>query len=149
MNNLNHLFKNKKINLLKNNQYTTLKELGISLLWFLFWIIVYGICVFIYPELVFVPMLLNLPLASFFCLGIILQFISILVFQYSESYDILVKIIVFILTFISNFTYRQILFKDSPYWKKRLKFRFIEFWIWLIPWLIIVIFLGGIVRLTQ
>lgn len=149
MNNLNNLFQQKQIQPSKHNKFPIIKSLGISLLWFIFWILIYGICVFIQPELVFFPMLLNLPLASFFCLGIILQFLSIFIFQYPESYDVLVKIIVFFLTFSTNFVYRQILFRDSMYLKKRLKFRLIEFFIWLIPWLIIVIFLGGIVHLTQ
>lgn len=149
MNNLNHLFQKKQIQLLQNYQIITLKDLGISLLWFVFWFLIYGISVSIRLELVFFPMILNLPLASFFCLGIILQFLSILVFQYHESYDILVKIIVFIITFFVNFIYRQILFKDPPYLQKRLKFRVIEFGIWLIPWLILMILLGGIVNLTQ
>lgn len=149
MNNLNHLFQQKQIQPSQNNKFNTFRQLGISLLWFLFWMLIYAICVFIQPELVFLPMLLNLPLASFFCLGIILQFLSIFLFQYPESYDILVKIIVFFLTFYANFVYRQILFRDSLYLKKRLKFRLMEFFIWLIPWLIAVIFLGGIVGLTQ
>lgn len=149
MNNFNNLFQQKQIQPFKNNLFNIIKQLGISLLWFLFWMLIYGICVFIQPELVFLPMLLNLPLASFFCLGIILQFLSIFIFQYPESYDILVKITVFILTFVANFIYRQVIFKDSNYLKKRLKFRLIEFFIWLIPWLIIIIIFGGIVGLTQ
>lgn len=149
MNNLNNLFQPKQVQLSTNHQFQIIKQLGISLLWFVFWILIYGLSIFIEPELVFLPMLLNLPLASFFCLGIILQFLSILIFQYPESYDILVKIIVFVLTFSANFIYRQILFKDSPYLKKRLKFRLIEFCIWLIPWLILSILLGGIMSLVQ
>lgn len=38
----------------------------IALLWFIFWMLIYTISVFIQPELIFIPMIFNLPLACFF-----------------------------------------------------------------------------------
>jgi len=149
MNNINHLFKQLHLQSTNHKKYVTLKKIGISLLWFIFWLLIYGVCVFIQPELVFIPMLLNLPLATFFCIGIILQFLSIFIFHYPESYDVLVKFLVLFFSFSLNFIYRNLIFQNPISLGKIIKFRAIEFLLWLIPWLITILFLGTIVRLTQ
>lgn len=54
-------------------------------LWFLFWVIVYHISMAIGAESIFLPMLLNLPLATFFCLSVILQLLSVSILLYPQS----------------------------------------------------------------
>lgn len=111
--------------------------------------IIYAVSAFIKPELVFVPMLLNLPLASFFCIGIILETIIIFIFNYDQSYDIVGKIIVLLFTFSLNYLYRQVIFKEQKSINPKIKSRIKEFFIWLIPWLIIILILGQIASLIN
>lgn len=139
------LEKQKFINLKKVSP----RNFGISLLWFIFWMIIYAISVFIKPELIFIPMTLNLPLASFFCIGIILETLIIFIFNYDESYDILSKLMVLLFTFSLNYLYRQIIFREEKSINPKIKSRIKEFFIWLIPWLIIIFILGQISSLIE
>ncbi|BAQ60993.1 hypothetical protein GM3708_1399 [Geminocystis sp. NIES-3708] len=139
---------------LENKEFINLKKLsprsfGISLLWFIFWMIIYAVSAFIKPELVFIPMLLNLPLATFFCIGIILETLIIVILNYDQSYDLWGKLIVLLLTFVINYFYRQTIFKEQKSIKSRIKSRVKEFFIWIIPWLIIIFILGQISSLIQ
>lgn len=139
---------------LDKKEFINIKKLSprnftISLLWFIFWMITYAISVFIQPELVFIPMLFNLPLASFFCTGIILETLIIFIFNLDQSYDIIGKLIVLLLTFSLNYLYRQVIFPEQKSIKPKIKSRIKEFFIWIIPWLIIVLILGQIFSLIQ
>lgn len=94
-------------------------------------------------------MLFNLPLASFFCIGIILETLALIILNYDQSYDVWGKLIVIILTFVINYCYRQGIVKEQKSIKLRIKSRIKEFFIWLIPWLIIIFILGQIFALIE
>jgi hypothetical protein len=137
-----------------SKQFINLKKVsprnfGIGLLWFIFWMIIYAISVFIKPELIFIPMILNLPLASFFCIGIMLETLIIFIFNYDQSYEILSKLIVLLFTFSLNYLYRQIIFREEKSINPKIKSRIKEFFIWIIPWLIIIFILGQISSLIE
>lgn len=139
---------------LEKKEFINLKKLsprnfGISLLWFIFWMIVYAISAFIKPELVFIPMLLNLPLATFFCLGIILETLVIVILNYDQSYDLWGKLIALLLVFTINYFYRQAIFKEQKSIKSKIKSRIKEFFIWIIPWFIVIFILGQISSLIE
>jgi hypothetical protein len=136
-------------NLYKHLEKLSPRNFAISLLWFIFWMIIYAISAFIQPELVFIPMLFNLPLASFFCTGIILETLIIFYFNYDQFYDTIGKLIVLLLTFSINYLYRQVIFREQKSIKPKIKSRIKEFFIWIIPWLIIVSILGQVSSLIQ
>ncbi|MBL1211008.1 hypothetical protein [Geminocystis sp. GBBB08] len=116
----------------------------ISILWFIFWMIIYAISILIQPELIFIPMVLNLPLATFFCTGIILETLVIFIFNidYSQFSDILGKIIVLLFTFTLNYLYRKVIFREQKSIKPKLKSRLKEFFIWILPWLLTIYILS-------
>ncbi|BAQ63272.1 hypothetical protein [Geminocystis sp. NIES-3709] len=121
-----------------------IKQIIVSILWFIFWMGMYAITAFIQAEFIFVPMIFNLPLASFFCTGIILETLFVYYFNIDPSYDLLGKIIVLLFTYALNYGYRQFIYKEIKPFQRKLKSRVKEFFIWIIPWLIIVFILGAL-----
>ncbi|NCO74397.1 MAG: hypothetical protein GW795_00710 [Cyanobacteria bacterium] len=142
--NSHHLFKHFQKKELITLKKSKVKIFIISLLWFIFWMLIYAICAFIQPELIFLPMALNLPLASFFCLGIIIESLSIYFFNYDQSYDLIAKLMVILFTYSLNYLYRQVIFKETKSIKLKIKSRIKEFFIWLIPSIIIILIVGKI-----
>jgi hypothetical protein len=110
----------------------------IGLLWFIFWMLIYTISVFIQPELIFIPMVFNLPLACFFLAGIILETLVIYYSNIDSYYDIIGKIFVLFFTYGLNYYYREFIDQEIKPLTRRLKSRIKEFFIWLFPWLILV-----------
>lgn len=113
-----------------------------NILWFISWVIVYHISMAIGAELIFIPMLLNLPLATFFCLGVILQLLSVSILLYPPEYDWIAKLLGWVFTFILYGGYRHIFHPDSPNWKERIISRLWESLFWVFPWLITMTTLG-------
>ncbi|MDW8117134.1 MAG: hypothetical protein RMI92_11980 [Geminocystis sp.] len=87
-------------------------------------------------------MLLNLPLATFFCLGVILQLLSVSVLLYPPEYDWVAKLLGWVFTFILYGGYRHLFHPDSPNWKERIVSRLRESLFWIFPWLITMYTLG-------
>lgn len=120
-----------------------------SFLWFLFWMFLYGAIVLIKPELILIVMAFNLPLSTFFCLGIIFNFLCVLIFNYPYYLDILFKLLVIVFTFSLTVIYRQILFPEPKSFQQKIKSRFKEFIFWFIPWVIILSILSFLVAMTM
>ena len=110
----------------------------IGLLWFIFWMIIYAISIFIQPELIFIPMLFNLPLACFFLAGIIIETLFVYYSNIDSYYDIIGKIFVLFFTYGLNYYYREFIDQEIKPLNRRLKSRIKEFFMWLFPWLILV-----------
>lgn len=115
-----------------------IKHFIINLLWFIFWMMIYAITVFIQPELIFIPMVFNLPLACFFLTGIILETLFIYYSNIDSYYDFISKIFVFLFTYGLNYYYREFIYQTVNPLTKRIKSRIVEFFMWLFPWLILV-----------
>lgn len=115
-----------------------IKHFIIGLLWFIFWMIIYGITVCIQPEFIFIPMVFNLPLACFFLTGIILETLFIYYSNIDYYYDIFGKIFVLVFTYGLNYYYREFIDKGVKPLRKKLKLRIKEFFIWFIPWIILI-----------
>lgn len=105
------------------------------------WWIIFIICGNINEALIAFPMIANLPLVSFYLIGAILTTYTDLFLMeadYINSYEydffIGVSVIFFIiiLPYLFNYIYRYIIFKN-----KKIGFRIAEFFIWLIPFIII------------
>lgn len=114
----------------------------IVLLWFIFWMVMYFISIVIQPELILLPMLLNLPLATFFCLGIIIETLVIYIFNIEPSFDLIGKLLVFLFTYLLNFIYRGYIYREIKPLKRKIISRIKEFFIWIIPWLIMMFILS-------
>jgi hypothetical protein len=116
------------------------KEMLFCLGWMILWAVIYGILLNINPPLVFLAIIANLPLFSFFIIGLNLialtEFIldrNVNSYYYDASYDriITISFIVnfFITPYLLNYIYRYILFKNN----RGAGFRIKEFFIWIIP----------------
>lgn len=114
---------------------TGIRHFIIRLLWFIFWMISYLISIFIQPELIFLPMLFNLPLACFFLMGIMLETLFIYYSNIDSYYDIFGKIFVLVFAYALNYYYREFIYQEVKPLFRKLKSRFKEFWMWLLPWL--------------
>lgn len=114
-----------------------IKHFIIGLLWFIFWMMIYAISIFIQPELIFIPMLFNLPLACFFLMGIILETLFVYYSNIESYYDFIGKLFVLFFTYGLNYYYREFIYQEVKPLTKKLNSRTKEFLIWLFPWLVL------------
>lgn len=104
------------------------------------WWVIFIICGNINETLIALPMIANLPLVSFYLIGVILAIYTdlfLMEWDYINSYDydFLMQVsfifYIIILPYLLNYIYRYVIFKN-----KKIGFRIAEFFIWLIPFII-------------
>ncbi|MBL1209464.1 hypothetical protein [Geminocystis sp. GBBB08] len=102
------------------------------------WLIFYTICININPSLIILPIIANLPLFSFYLIGLnLIAFTQIFLREtnyyeyYADDKNIMIMSILFNLLFLPyllNYIYRYLIFKNTT-----IGFRIKEFFIWIIP----------------
>jgi hypothetical protein len=104
------------------------------------WWVIFLICGSINENLIAFPMIANLPLVSFYLIGAILVTYTDLFLMESDyidsyEYDFFMRVyaifFIIILPYLCNYIYRYVMFKN-----KKIGFRIAEFFIWLIPFII-------------
>lgn len=118
------------------------KEMLYCFGWMILWFTIFAICENINPSLMIIPMIANLPLISFYLIGLILMGVtqiflqSINYYEYSSSDEnIMIISVIFnilLLPYLLNYIYRYQLFKN-----KKIGFRIKEFFVWLIPFFLL------------
>lgn len=114
------------------------KEMLYCLGWMVLWFIIFVICLNIHYSWIIFPIIANLPLFSFYLIGLIFIGFTDLFLRgitqndyYSSYENIMIIFTLFNLIFIPyllNYIYRYQIFKNKP-----INFRIKEFFIWVIP----------------
>lgn len=114
------------------------KEMLYCFGWMIVWFIIFIICGNIDSSFIIVPIIANLPLASFYLIGFMLiEFTQLFLlntnyYEYYSTDENIMKIFVMfniiILPYLLNYIYRYLIFPN-----KKIGFRIKEFFIWLIP----------------
>jgi hypothetical protein len=118
------------------------KEMFYCFGWMIVWFILVIICASINPALIIIPIIANLPLVSFYLMGLILIRFTQLFFPETNSYEyysndenIRIISVIFNIIFIPyllNYIYRYQIFKN-----KKIGFRIKEFFVWLMPFFLL------------
>ncbi|MBF2055954.1 MAG: hypothetical protein IGQ45_01775 [Cyanobacterium sp. T60_A2020_053] len=126
-------FRLKKFNIFR-------KEMFYCFAWMMIWWVIFITFFNINEVLVIFPIIANLPLFNFHMIGLIFLAADDNLFlkesDYYNSTSFFDIFCVIILPYLLNYIYRYILFRD-----KKLRFKIIEFFIWLIPSIILLFIL--------
>jgi hypothetical protein len=118
------------------------KEMLYCFGWMIFWFTLFIICGNIDSSFIIVPIIANLPLASFYLIGVMLNGFTQLFLQETNYYEyyatdenIMIISVIFniiILPYLLNYIYRYLIFPN-----KKIGFRIKEFFIWLMPFFLL------------
>lgn len=118
------------------------KEMLYCFAWMIVWFIIVIICLGINPALIIVPIIANLPLVSFYLIGLMLNGFTQLFLReinyyqyYYDDENIMIISVIFNIIFIPyllNYIYRYQIFKN-----KKIGFRIKEFFVWLMPFFLL------------